>query len=471
MSDPMSATSPLSLSGHSHTDDDEPSTTDHDVSPPLSAPQSPTDATAKLFIGQIPRHIAETDIRRLFEAYGDIQHIVILRDKHTNEHKGCAFLTYANRSSADRAISAVHEKLSLHNRPIVVRYAGDAHLPSECKLFVGMLSRATSEQTVHALFSAFGSVKEVFVMRDAHHQSKGCAFVKMTSRDDALVAISELNDVYHDDGAPRKLVVRFAESKANKQPNSERNGGGANQMISPQMIMPQWPQPWQYPYYRQPIPPTSPNGRFSLQGVPQQFQTQYYVNNDLYHAQAQAHANMSAAQAHAHAHAAAAAIQSQQFYDQMPPQQQPQSPAQAQLPRGPPGSNLFVYNIPDTFIDVDLHHLFSAFGIVLSTKVYRDKSTGLSRGFGFVSFAEPQAAEKAIAALNGFTVANKRLKVMYKKGTDNASANGNNAHLIANGHITHIQYPSNGLMNGMNAHHNGITTAAAVTRMANINYY
>jgi RNA recognition motif-containing protein len=45
----------------------------------------------------------------------------------------------------------------------------------------------------------------------------------------------------------------------------------------------------------------------------------------------------------------------------------------------------------------------------------KDKSTGLSKGFGFVSFDNLTSANQAIAAMNGFEINGKRLKVEVKK--------------------------------------------------------
>ena len=44
-------------------------------------------------------------------------------------------------------------------------------------------------------------------MRDANNMSKGCAFVKMTNRDDAMQAIANLHDIYQDE--VRFLAVSF----------------------------------------------------------------------------------------------------------------------------------------------------------------------------------------------------------------------------------------------------------------------
>lgn len=90
-----------------------------------------------------------------------------------------------------------------------------------------------------------------------------------------------------------------------------------------------------------------------------------------------------------------------------------------ELPRshreGPPGANLFVYHLPQSLVDADLETIFSPFGTILSAKVYIDKVSGESKGFGFVSFASCQAAEAAIVSMSGFQIGTKRLKVQHKK--------------------------------------------------------
>jgi CUG-BP- and ETR3-like factor len=84
---------------------------------------------------------------------------------------------------------------------------------------------------------------------------------------------------------------------------------------------------------------------------------------------------------------------------------------------GPPGSNIFIYHLPHDLTDADLATLFSVneFGVVISAKVYVDKRTGESKGFGFVSFDNAHAADSAIAAMNGFQISSKRLKVQHKR--------------------------------------------------------
>jgi len=68
--------------------------------------------------------------------------------------------------------------------------------------------------------------------------------------------------------------------------------------------------------------------------------------------------------------------------------------------------------------------MFSTFGQVISARIMVDKVTGRSRGFGFVSYNNPDSALQAIKAMNGFVVGHKRLKVEQKKDKSSLGMSG-----------------------------------------------
>ncbi|TFK44563.1 hypothetical protein BDQ12DRAFT_565722, partial [Crucibulum laeve] len=61
--------------------------------------------------------------------------------------------------------------------------------------------------------------------------------------------------------------------------------------------------------------------------------------------------------------------------------------------------------------DDTLRQAFSDFGQVLDSIVMRDRDTGRSRGFGFVTFSSGQEADAAIGGLNEQELDGRRIKV------------------------------------------------------------
>ena len=72
---------------------------------------------------------------------------------------------------------------------------------------------------------------------------------------------------------------------------------------------------------------------------------------------------------------------------------------------------LFVGSLSWDTNDDGLNEAFSQFGEITEAKVITDRDSGRSRGFGFVTFSDDEAADKAVAAMNGFELDGRSIRV------------------------------------------------------------
>ncbi|KAM9418183.1 CUGBP Elav-like family member 3 isoform 8-T10 [Salvelinus alpinus] len=399
----------------------------------------------KLFIGQIPRNLEEKDLKPIFEQFGKIYELTVIKDKYTGMHKGCAFLTYCERESALKAQNALHEQKTLPgmNRPIQVKPADSEGRGEDRKLFAGMLGKQQSDADVRKMFEAFGCIEECTVLRGPDGTSKGCAFVKYQNNVEAAAAISTLHGSRTLPGASSSLVVKFADSE--KERGIRRMQQVASQLgvISPMTLhlgaynaytqvlvqqqalvaqsaylspvstitmqqlaalnpssliatpiaslttsgtstpptMAATPVPALPPPLSYPPVPAPPNGQSASETLYTNGVHSYQAQSPILDPIQQAYAGM-------------------QHYT------------------GPEGCNIFIYHLPQEFSDSEMLQMFVPFGNVISAKVFVDRATNQSKCFGFVSFDNPSSAQTAIQAMNGFQIGMKRLKVQLKRPKD-----------------------------------------------------
>ncbi|XP_051726113.1 CUGBP Elav-like family member 4 isoform X8 [Ctenopharyngodon idella] len=392
----------------------------------------------KLFIGQIPRNLEEKDLKPLFEEFGKIYELTVLKDRFTGMHKGCAFLTYCARESALKAQSALHEQKTLPgmNRPIQVKPA-DSEGRGGCA-FVKFSSHAEAQAAINSLHGgqtmpgASSSLVVKFADTDKErtlrrmHQMAGQLgiFSPMTiqfgaygaythaqimQQQAALMAATQgsyLNPMAAIAAAQMQQMAAFNVNGLVAAPMTPSSGTSTPPGISATAV----------PSLAAPI------GVNGFSALPHQTNGQptsetIYTNGiHPYPAQSptvadplqQAYAGV---QHYAAAYPAAYAPISQAF---------PQQPAiiPQQQREGPEGCNLFIYHLPQEFGDAELMQMFLPFGNVISAKVFVDRATNQSKCFGFVSFDNPSSAQAAIQAMNGFQIGMKRLKVQLKRPKD-----------------------------------------------------
>ncbi|XP_024148585.1 CUGBP Elav-like family member 2 isoform X13 [Oryzias melastigma] len=435
----------------------------------LEHSDQPDPDAIKMFVGQIPRSWSEKELKELFEPYGAVYQINILRDRSQNppQSKGCCFVTFYTRKAALEAQNALHniKTLTGMHHPIQMKPADSekSNAVEDRKLFIGMVSKKCNENDIRVMFSAFGQIEECRILRGPDGLSRGCAFVTFSTRAMAQNAIKAMHQSQTMEGCSSPIVVKFADTQKDKEQRR------LQQQLAQQMQQLNSATTWgsltglggltpQYLALLQQATSSGNLGAFS--GIQQMAAGTTASSNagamnsltSLGTLQGLAGATVGLNNINALAGSinsmaalngglggagltngtagtmdaltqaysgiqqyAAAALPT--LYSQSLLQQQGAAGSQKE---GPEGANLFIYHLPQEFGDQDILQMFMPFGNVVSAKVFIDKQTNLSKCFGFVSYDNPVSAQAAIQAMNGFQIGMKRLKVQLKRSKNDS---------------------------------------------------
>jgi RNA recognition motif-containing protein len=61
-----------------------------------------------IFVGNLSFNTSEDELRKVFEAYGQVDRVSILTDRETGRSRGFGFVEMANAEEGDKAIAALN---------------------------------------------------------------------------------------------------------------------------------------------------------------------------------------------------------------------------------------------------------------------------------------------------------------------------------------------------------------------------
>ncbi|XP_073397684.1 CUGBP Elav-like family member 1 isoform X17 [Dendrobates tinctorius] len=449
----------------------------------MDHPDHPDPDSIKMFVGQVPRSWSEKELRELFEQYGAVYEINVLRDRSQNppQSKGCCFITYYTRKAALEAQNALHNMKILPgmHHPIQMKPADSEknNAVEDRKLFIGMVSKKCNENDIRVMFSQFGQIEECRILRGPDGLSRGCAFITFTTRSMAQNSIKAMHQAQTMEGCSSPIVVKFADTQKDKeqkrmaqqlqQQMQQINAASVwGNLAGLNSLAPQYlalylqllqqtasssnlnslsglhPMGGEYSMGRTSGSSPSSNNSSSINPMASLGALQTLAGataglnvgslagmaalNGGLGSSGLSNGTGSTMEALSQAYSgiqqyAAAALPS--LYNQSLLSQPGLGAAGSQkegMLSGPEGANLFIYHLPQEFGDQDILQMFMPFGNIVSAKVFIDKQTNLSKCFGFVSYDNPVSAQAAIQSMNGFQIGMKRLKVQLKRSKNDS---------------------------------------------------
>ncbi|XP_069780218.1 CUGBP Elav-like family member 4 isoform X8 [Narcine bancroftii] len=133
----------------------------------LSGSTAPMPEDRKLFVGMLNKQQSEEDVRRLFEAFGNIEECTILRGPDGNS-KGCAFVKFSTHAEAQAAINALHGSQTMPgaSSSLVVKFA-DTDKERTMRRMQQMAGQMGMFNPMAIQFGAYGAYAQALMQQQA----------------------------------------------------------------------------------------------------------------------------------------------------------------------------------------------------------------------------------------------------------------------------------------------------------------
>jgi len=367
-------------------------------------------ASASLYVGDLAHDVPEGYLYEMFNNVGQVASIRICRDANTRRSLGYAYVNFHRVDDAERALDTMNYK-PIHGRPCRIMWSHrDPALRKSGvgNIFVKNLSKTIDNQQLCDTFSKFGNILSCKVSTNSRGEPLGYGFVHYESEEFALKAVS---------AADGKIIAGQKVTVAPFKAKSER--GSDRQFTN---------------VYVKNIPVEFADEKF--QEAFTQFGTitsSKVVRDQEGKSKGFGFINFSTPE---EAKAAIDGMNNQVLVEESKPlyvsRAQKKDEREKQLrerfehmkverQKKYAGVNLYVKNLGDEIDDERLRTEFAAFGSITSAVVMRDRNAK-SKNFGFVCFASPEEASKAMTEMNGRMLVGKPLYVALAQRAEDRKA-------------------------------------------------
>ena len=376
---------------------------------------------ASLYVGDLTPEVTEDVLYQVFNAVGPVASIRVCRDSVTRRSLGYAYVNFHSVQDAERALDTLNFsnvkghpcRIMWSHRDPTVRRSNNSNV------YVKNLDKNIDNKALHDTFCLFGNILSCKVAQDPEGKSRGFGFVHFETEEAAKAAIEKLNGMKI--GAKTVFVGAFLK-------HADRDNGTPKAFSN--IYMKHLPDSWtdeqvkssleQYGSVTSFVVKVDPKGRrFAFANFGDFDEAKAAV--DALHGkdmrseeEKAAHASLTEEEKAKLEEEKEEDIYTYQLYCS---RAQNKSERQAELKakfattsnsgassstaslRVPGSNNLYIKNIAETMDDEELKQMFEVFGAISSAKVMRDEK-GDSRCFGFVCYANPEDATRAVTEMH-----------------------------------------------------------------------
>eukprot|EP00798_Chlamydomonas_sp_ICE-L_P006185 gene6185-2801_t len=381
-----------------------------------------------VLIKGLPQDATEEWLLSIFQQFGQIQSWRIFR---SSQKTGFGFVRLNSVEEAQAAVTALDGQ-QLGENVLEVKFAdsdagasaADRTPPPSDNLYVKNLPPTYGEEELRQLFSQYGAVSLSRVLHQGDQTGQGgAALVRMSTVDEAHNAVSRLNG-QRVLGALNPLIVRFSDSAEIKARKQAKMTSNPNYHSHPRVAAP-FPGPGGMRggnYHQQ---SSLLNGQYAAPGGSDPSQQHLYLEDP--NQPFTGHGNhpggtggrpglapggpgsgypgggMPIANGGGHMMGGFGGVAGGGGYGMGAGN----APGMAQT------ASLYIKNLPLEGDKLMLYEKFSPFGAILSVKLLTDEG-GASKGVGFINYADPISASKAVAALHNLPIGERHLHVAFQ---------------------------------------------------------
>lgn len=167
---------------------------DMDTLPSSSIAEDAAESGTNLLVNYLPKDMETQELHQLFNDFGAIKHVKIVRNWSTGESNGYGFVNFEKVNNARLAQMCLNGRQVRGKRLKVSVARPSSDDMKDRKVFIANLPYSYDEQQLMHDFGRYGKIQYLNILRDRRtSQSRGIAFVHYEWRSSAERAIASMN--------------------------------------------------------------------------------------------------------------------------------------------------------------------------------------------------------------------------------------------------------------------------------------
>eukprot|EP00931_Biecheleriopsis_adriatica_P027979 TRINITY_DN16735_c0_g3_i1.p1 TRINITY_DN16735_c0_g3~~TRINITY_DN16735_c0_g3_i1.p1 ORF type:complete len:643 (+),score=165.81 TRINITY_DN16735_c0_g3_i1:77-1930(+) len=377
----------------------------------MSAPPGSSPQFASLYVGDLHMDVTEAMLYEIFNAVGPVASIRVCRDSVSRKSLGYGYVNFHSVSDAERAIDTLNYssikgrscRIMWSQRDPTLRKSGAGNI------YVNNLDKNIDNKALYDTFSLFGNILSCKVASDPTGKSYGYGFVHYETEEAAKSAIERVDGMMI--GEKKVTVCQFQKRDKDADVSTFTN-----------LYVKSFPNDWDDEKLKQVFGEYGPVQAVAIRNDDRgrkfafvNFESPEHAKDcvdKLHLKDVRSEEDKAKDEGKEEVVGPDGHPESKIYVQRAQTKAERQAELRGKFSEGKTGGgvNLYIKNLDESMDDVALKELFDDFGEVSSASVPKD-ANGKCKGFGFVCFASPDDATKAVTEMHLKVIKGKPLYV------------------------------------------------------------